>query len=89
MSQNTSSITYHLERARNEEEPLASATIAALENYVTQVWSKIVAQPDSYILSREEFAVFNYFQTRFDGDPRAVAAKARYWNSQPRPVGSS
>ena len=75
MTQNTSTITYHLEKARNEEEPLSGETVTTLEAYVAQVWNKIVAQPDSYILSKEEFAVFNYYQSRYIGDPRAAAAK--------------
>ena len=87
MTQN-SSIAYHLEKARNGDE-IGSETITVLDNYVAEVWRKIVAQPDSYILTKQEFAVFNYYQARFSGDPRTAAAKARYRNSQPRPIGSS
>lgn len=87
MTQN--SITYHLEKARNTEGTLDPATNAVLESFVTEVWNNIIAQPDSYILTKEEFAVFNYFNSRYSHDPRAAKAKARYWDSQPRPAGSS
>jgi hypothetical protein len=31
-------------------------------------------------MTREEFAVFNYFQHRFVGHDLAVAARKRYWD---------
>jgi hypothetical protein len=36
--------------------------------------------PDSYLLSKDEFAVFNYFRQRFQGEV-AERAVDRYWRS--------
>jgi len=51
-----------------------------LETALTGIWRKIEARPASYVMTRNEFAVFNYFQDRFAGQQLAVAAKKRYWD---------
>ncbi|KAI1372885.1 hypothetical protein F4677DRAFT_431065 [Hypoxylon crocopeplum] len=54
-----------------------------LEVALTQIWKRIEAQPKSYIMSRNEFAVFNFFQF-LDLTPRqaimAMTARANYWS---------
>lgn len=45
------------------------------------IWRKVQAQPDGYIMTRDEFAIFNYFQHRFAGDKVAKAARGRYWDN--------
>ncbi|KAJ5086304.1 hypothetical protein NUU61_007611 [Penicillium alfredii] len=71
-----------LERARNcEDGSVDSHTTAVLETAITELWTRIQAQPDSYVLSRDEFALFNYFLGRFRGSPIAQRAVARYWNN--------
>lgn len=57
------------------------ATSGVLEAALAQTWARIQAQPDAYVMSRDEFAVFNFFQHRFVGDARAAAARARYWDN--------
>ncbi|KAK4076876.1 hypothetical protein Purlil1_12531 [Purpureocillium lilacinum] len=52
-----------------------------LEHALSHIWDKVKARPDSHIMTREEFAVFNYFQHRFVGDEDAVTARKRYWNN--------
>ncbi|OWT42436.1 hypothetical protein VFPPC_18377 [Pochonia chlamydosporia 170] len=52
-----------------------------LENALSQIWDKVQAQPGSYVMTRDEFAVFNFFQHRFIGDKDAVAARKRYWDN--------
>lgn len=60
--------------------------VQILEDAISQIWGKIQAQPQSYILTREEFAVFNYFQHRFEGEEIAATARSRYWDSLNAPV---
>ncbi|KAI1850643.1 hypothetical protein JX265_004353 [Neoarthrinium moseri] len=52
-----------------------------LETALAQIWANVQAHPDSYIMSRDEFAVFNYFQHRFEGNKVAIAARKRYWDN--------
>jgi hypothetical protein len=78
----TGSILYYLEQARESEQAENDPVVkTALENAVKAIWAKIVANPNSYVLTRDEFPVFNYFQWRFIGDERATAARKRYWDS--------
>ena len=70
-----------LEIARESPDGAQDPTVNnILEAALTQLWSKVQAQPDSYVLTRGEFAVFNYFQYRFVGNKAAVAARKRYWD---------
>lgn len=59
------------------EDPTVSAT---LETAIAAIWRRIQARPASYVMTRDEFAVFNYFQHRFQGDRLAIAARRRYWD---------
>ncbi|KAK2938449.1 hypothetical protein FoTM2_001667 [Fusarium oxysporum f. sp. vasinfectum] len=52
-----------------------------LESALEEIWTKVQDQPDSYVMTRDEFAVFSFFQHRFTGDKMAVAARKRYWGS--------
>ncbi|GJN70042.1 hypothetical protein PLIIFM63780_002135 [Purpureocillium lilacinum] len=52
-----------------------------LEYALSQIWCKVKTWPDCYVMARDEFAVFNYFQHRFIGDKDAVAARKRYWDN--------
>ncbi|KAK3327293.1 hypothetical protein B0T19DRAFT_400179 [Cercophora scortea] len=75
-------VSLALEMARESYEGPTDATLCAiLEEAITTVWAKVEAQPDSYIMTKDEFSVFNYFQARFKGNPVAVAARARYWDN--------
>jgi len=40
---------------------------------------KLTDQPDTYIMTSQEFAVFNYFQHHFKDDAVAREARRRYW----------
>ncbi|KAF5973232.1 hypothetical protein FCOIX_8872 [Fusarium coicis] len=51
--------------------------VSALE----EIWTKLQDQPDSYIMTKDEFAVFSFFQHRFIGDKMAIAARKRYWKA--------
>ncbi|KAL2011829.1 hypothetical protein VTN00DRAFT_4547 [Thermoascus crustaceus] len=73
-----------LEEARNSEDGhISPQTSAILENAIGELWNKIQRQPE-YILSRDEFALFNYFRDRFRGSPIAQRAVERFWNNYQR-----
>ncbi|KAK6860866.1 hypothetical protein PG995_004502 [Apiospora arundinis] len=75
-----------LEMARDcpdaAEDPVVSNI---LESALVQTWDKVLAQPDSYVMSRDEFALFNFFQCRFEGNKVAIAARRRYWDNTAGP----
>lgn len=76
-----STVTQALESARDTPEGAQDPTVVRiLEAAVTDIWRKIEAQPASYVMTRDEFAVFNYFQGRFTGQEFATAARKRYWD---------
>jgi hypothetical protein len=70
-----------LEIARDSPEGARDpAVVNILETALTDIWRKIEAHPTSYVMTRDEFAVFNYFQDRFAGQELATAARKRYWD---------
>lgn len=75
------SVAQALEIARDSPEGAADPTVKEiLEAALVEIWGKISAQPTTYVMTRDEFAVFNYFQQRFDGQQLAVEARRRYWD---------
>ncbi|KIX97038.1 uncharacterized protein Z520_07152 [Fonsecaea multimorphosa CBS 102226] len=53
-----------------------------LENYLTQLWGRIQAQPETYVMTVLEFAVFNLFRARAEfQNETARKAISRYWDS--------
>lgn len=71
-----------LEHARNcETGAVDSQTTATLETAITDLWNRIQAEPDSYVLNRDEFALFNFFLERYRGSNVAQKAVARFWNN--------
>jgi hypothetical protein len=70
-----------LEIARDSAEGAQDPTVKnILETALADIWQKIQAHPTSYVMTRDEFAVFNYFQDRFAGQELAAAARKRYWD---------
>lgn len=81
-AQSSITVPQALEIARDSEEGARDPTVVnVLEAALTAIWSKIEAQPTTYVMTRDEFAVFNYFQHRFVGHQVAVAARKRYWDN--------
>jgi len=71
-----------LEIARESHDGAQDPTVnGILDAALTKTWAKVQAQPDSYVMTRSEFAVFNFFQNRFQGNKMAVAARKRYWDN--------
>lgn len=70
-----------LEEARTSEDGhISPQTSAILETAIGELWTKIQRHPE-YILSRDEFALFNYFRDRFRGSSIAQRAVERFWNN--------
>lgn len=70
-----------LELARDSPEGAQDPEVVrTLEIAIAYIWDKVQAQPTTYVMSRDEFAIFNYFQNRFEGNDIAASARRRYWN---------
>ncbi|KAJ4415468.1 hypothetical protein N0V82_007339 [Gnomoniopsis sp. IMI 355080] len=52
-----------------------------LESALSQIWDRVMENPESYVMTTGEFAVFNFYQHRFMGNKIAIAARARFWNN--------
>lgn len=71
-----------LEIARNgEDRALDPAVSAVLERAIGEIWQRIQTHPNTYVLSKDEFAVFNYFRSRFHSSEVARRAVARFWDN--------
>lgn len=71
-----------LAQVRNTENghPPTNA-LMALERAIAALWSRILADPERYVMDREEFAVFNFYRSRYEASEVARRAVARYWNN--------
>ncbi|KAI9928502.1 hypothetical protein MW887_001716 [Aspergillus wentii] len=57
-----------LERARDHGPgPIHPDTKEILDNAMAEVKQKLERQPDSYVLTGDEFALFNYLRAEFKG----------------------
>ena len=75
------SVASALEIVKNSEDGQVHPSVSAiLERAIGEVWRRIQAQPTTYVMGREEFAVFNYYRSRFQNNPVAQQAVARFWN---------
>ncbi|EQB59285.1 hypothetical protein CGCF415_v003405 [Colletotrichum fructicola] len=78
----SASVAQALEIARESPDGASDPTVSSiLESAISSIWAKVAAQPETYVLTRDEFAVFNYFQHRFTGNKIAMAARKRYWDN--------
>ncbi|KAK5661408.1 hypothetical protein OQA88_11307 [Cercophora sp. LCS_1] len=76
------SVMQALDIARDTFEGSIEPTVCRiLDEAIERIWGYVLAQPDTYILTKDQFAVFNYFQARFRGNKIAQAATARFWNN--------
>lgn len=54
-----------------------------LEAALSQTWRNIQAQPNAYVMSDLEFAVFNHYRARPEfQNETAQKAVSRYWNNR-------
>ncbi|MCJ1308381.1 hypothetical protein MMC25_002034 [Agyrium rufum] len=71
-----------LQRVRDSgSDEVDPAATLVLEKAVNDIWKKVQAKPNSYIMSKEEFAVFNYYQSKFEGSEVAQRAISRFWTN--------
>lgn len=81
-------VNQSLEAARDNPEGLHEHKVKlVLESALGEIWKKIEANPNEYIMTRTELAVFNFFQ--YKTLPTAQArmarvARANYWTYGPR-----
>ncbi|KAF2101081.1 hypothetical protein NA57DRAFT_74672 [Rhizodiscina lignyota] len=68
-----------LDIARNSEGEVEPTISAFLEHALQVVWAKLISAPDAYILTKDEFALFNYFRPRFAHSDLAQKAVRRFW----------
>jgi len=81
-SANSLTVIQALEIARESQEGAQNSAIRAiLERALADIWRKLQAQPNTYILTKEEFAVFNYYRDRFRESELAQAAVRRFWDN--------
>ena len=80
-------LTYQraLDLARNAEGDLDPNVSQYLEKALDDIWGNINAAPETYVLSKDEFAVFNFYAQRFEGQPLAQQAIDRYWRQASEP----
>ncbi|RDA82340.1 hypothetical protein CP532_6083 [Ophiocordyceps camponoti-leonardi (nom. inval.)] len=65
----------------SDDEVLDPVVFEILDNALRQTWAKVMARPSTYIMTRDEFSLFNFYQHLFVGNPVAVAARKRYWDN--------
>lgn len=69
-----------LDVARNSEGGVDPLISNFLEKELRAVWARLHAQPNHYILTKDEFALFNYFRARFQTSEIAQRAIQRFWD---------
>jgi hypothetical protein len=70
-----------LDIARNTEGDLDHSVEKYLEEQLADVWNRLESRPNTYVLSKDEFAIFNYFVGRYQDSEVAEKAIARFWSS--------
>lgn len=75
--------------ARNTEGDLDPTVSAYLEGAVTDIWARINLDVTSYIMTKDEFAVFNFYRLRFQDNDVAEQAVARFWANTHDEAGTS
>ncbi|KAE9986505.1 hypothetical protein EG328_005391 [Venturia inaequalis] len=70
-----------LEIARNSEGVVDPTVSSCLERSLRAVWTRLEANPDNYVLTKDEFALFNYFRHRFTSSNTARRAVQRFWDN--------
>ncbi|KAK3933637.1 hypothetical protein QBC46DRAFT_401595 [Diplogelasinospora grovesii] len=69
-----------LDVARETESDKLDPTIQGiLDEALQRIWDNINANPDTYVMTVDQYAVFNFFQARYKNDKVALKAKARHW----------
>ena len=64
-----------------EADVIPPSVSATLEKALQEAYRRIKAQPEVYIMSKDEYAVLNYFQGRFKNDRLYSQAVFRFWKN--------
>lgn len=67
--------------AQNSESGVDQRLAHYLERKLAEVWAKLQAQPNSYILPPDEFALLNYYRSRFGNNDIVTKAIKRFWDN--------
>lgn len=67
--------------AQNSEGGVDQRLAQYLERKLGEVWTKLNAQPTTYIFPSDEFALFNYYKSRFGDSELVRNATKRYWDN--------
>ena len=70
-----------LDIARNSEGTVDPVVRDYLERQLRAVWDNIEAAPETYVLSKDEFALFNFYRERASSNALAQAAVRRFWDN--------
>ena len=70
-----------LDIARNSEGYIDPTIFQYLERALADVWNRLQQAPDTYLFSRDEFALFNYYRARFQSSEIAQRAVRRFWDN--------
>ncbi|KAH9876051.1 hypothetical protein J1614_003930 [Plenodomus biglobosus] len=74
--------------AQNSEGGVDQRLAQFLERRLAEVWSKLNAQPHTYILPSDEFALMNYYRPRFGDNEIVRNATKRFWDNHKVLIGS-
>lgn len=66
--------------AQNSESPVDQNLASFLEKKLEEVWAKLNQNASQYVFPPDEFALFNYYKSRFGDQDIVRDATARYWN---------
>jgi hypothetical protein len=80
MSHITSRVSQAIMKAQDLQ-TLSAEETRILNQAFTVIWNHIRTQ-HNYVMTELEFKVFNYFQSRWEGNPVAQQAVARHWASR-------
>lgn len=72
-----------LDEVRKMEYP-TEVMVGDLRAMAEEIWRRIEENPDGYVMTMKEFAIFNYFRGHFKDPMRAYTAKsavARFWDN--------
>ena len=67
--------------ARNSGDGVDWRLAAYLEKKLGEVWRRLQAEPESYILPPDDFALFNYYKSRFGDQDIVRNATKRCWDN--------
>ncbi|KAH6639460.1 peptide N-acetyl-beta-D-glucosaminyl asparaginase amidase A-domain-containing protein [Boeremia exigua] len=67
--------------AQNSDGGVDQRLAQFLERRLAEVWAKLNAQPASYVLPADEFALLNYYRPRFGENVVVKDATKRFWDN--------